>query len=75
MPPPFTPSQASRRQIDWRGILSVMDSPRKDTELQVAERLAGMPLRTGRRAVRSLESKLSTEGQNSSYRLQRVSFV
>ncbi len=33
MPLPFTPPQVSRRQIDWRGIFSLMDSPRNDTEL------------------------------------------
>jgi hypothetical protein len=50
-------------------------NPLLRTRLQVAERLDGMPLRTGRRAVRSLESKLSAESQNNSYRLEDVSFV
>ncbi len=33
MPLPFTPPQVSRRQVDWRCILSVMDSPHNDPEL------------------------------------------
>jgi len=33
MPLPFMSPQVSQRQIDWRGILSVMDSPHNDTEL------------------------------------------
>ena len=33
MPLPFMPPQVSQRQIDWRGILPVMDCPHNDTEL------------------------------------------
>jgi len=33
MPLPSMPPQVSRRQIGWRGIFSLMDSPRNDTEL------------------------------------------
>jgi len=34
MPLPSTPPQVSRRQIGWRGIFSLMDSPHNDTELR-----------------------------------------
>jgi len=33
MPLPFTPPLVSRRQIDWRGIFSLMDSANTDPEL------------------------------------------
>jgi len=33
MPQPSMPPQASRRQIDWRGIFSLMDSANTDPEL------------------------------------------
>ena len=30
---PFMPPQVSRRQVDWPGVFSLMDSPLDDTEL------------------------------------------